>query len=110
MGAHVGEYRCLVAAIRDATWEDLDAVFKLLKARSRAAFGRSQLERKHLRQSWELPGGGRWVAVEDGAIVGYAALGESHDVGHAAVDPDIGDTLLAHVEQEARRRGFDNVS
>ncbi|MFL5927372.1 MAG: GNAT family N-acetyltransferase [Gaiellaceae bacterium] len=96
--------------IRDATWDDLDAVFELLEARSRAAFGSSQLERKHVRQSWEVPGGRRWVAVEDGAIVGYAALEESHDVGHAAVDPDVGDALLAHVEQEARRRGFDHVS
>src|SRR5205085_7447867 len=29
---------------------------------------------------------------------------------HAAVDPEIGDALFAHVEQEARARGFDHVA
>jgi mycothiol synthase len=110
MGAHVGEYRCLVPDIRAATWEDFEAVFELLEARSRAAFGISQQDPKHLRQRWELPGGGRWVAVEDGSIVGYAVLDESQEVGHAAAEPNVGDALFAHVEQEARHRGFDHVS
>src|SRR5205823_13289714 len=51
-----------------------------------------------------------WVAVADGSVVGYVALGESHDLVHAAVDPDVGDALLAHVEREARNRGFDHVA
>jgi mycothiol synthase len=110
MGAHVGEYRCLVAQIRDATLDDFDAVFELLDARSRAAFGVSQQDRKYLRQRWELMGGGRWVAVEDGKIVGYAVLDETQELGHAAVDPGVGDALFAHAEQEARRRGFEHVS
>ena len=55
-----------------------------------SAFGISQQDRKYLRQRWELPGGGRWVAVEEGAIVGYAVLDESHEIGHAAVDADLG--------------------
>jgi mycothiol synthase len=110
MGAYVGEYRCLVAKIRDATLDDFDAVFELLDARSRAAFGISQQDRKYLRQRWQLPGGGQWVAVAGGAIVGYAVLDESQHVGHAAVDPDVGDALFAHVEREARLRGFEHVS
>ena len=110
MGAHVGEYRCLVAEIRDATLDDLDAVFELLDARSRAAFGVSQQDRRYLRQHWELPGGGRWVAIEDGVVVGYAALDESQEIAHAAIDAGVGDALFAHVEQQARRRGFEHVS
>src|SRR5262245_45632612 len=109
MGAHVGEYRCPVAHIRDATWDDFDAVFALLDARSRAAFGTSQQDRKYLRQRWNLPGGGRWVADEGGTIVGYAGLDESHQIAHAAVDPVVGDELFVHVEEQARLRGFDHV-
>jgi ribosomal protein S18 acetylase RimI-like enzyme len=109
MGAHVGEYRCPVADIRDATWDDFDAVFELLDARSRAAFGSSQQDRKYLRQRWNLPRGGRWVAVAEGTIVGYAMLDESQEIGHVAVDPDVGDALFAHVEQQARLHGFDHV-
>src|SRR5262249_38058579 len=56
------------------------------------------------------PAGGEWVAAEDGAIVGYAFLDESQHIGHAAIDPDVGDALFAHVEREARRRGFEHVS
>jgi ribosomal protein S18 acetylase RimI-like enzyme len=48
--------------------------------------------------------------VADGAIVGYAVLDESQEIGHAAVDPDVGDALFAHVEREARLRGFEHVS
>lgn len=109
MGAHVGEYRCPVAEIRDATWDDFAAVFDLLDARSRVAFGSSQQDRKYLRQRWNLLGGGRWVAVDKGTIVGYAVLDESQEIGHAAVDPDVGDALFTHVEQQARLRGFDHV-
>jgi len=110
MGAHVGEYRCLVAEIRDATMNDFDAVFELLDARSRAAFGVSQQDRKYLLQRWGLAGAGRWVAVKNGTVVGYAVLDESQHLGHAAVDPDVGDALFAHAEQEARRSGFEHVS
>jgi mycothiol synthase len=99
-----------VADIRDASLDDFDAVFELLDARSRAAFGISQQDRKYLRQRWELPGGGDWVAVRDGTIVGYAGLDESREIVHAAVDPQVGDALFAHVERNARARGFDHLS
>jgi mycothiol synthase len=99
-----------VAEIRDATWDDFEAVFALLDARSRAAFGISQQKAEHLRQAWGIPGTGRWVAVAGGRVVGYAQLEESHDVVHAALDPDVGDALFAHVEQQARVREFDHVA
>jgi mycothiol synthase len=110
MGALRGEYRWPVADIRDATADDFEAVFELLDARSRAAFGISQQDRKYLRQRWELPGGRRWVAVVNGAVVGYAVLDESQEIGHAAVDPQVGDALFAHLEREARNRGLDHLA
>jgi mycothiol synthase len=99
-----------VAGIRDASLDDFDAVFELLDARSRAAFGISQQDRKYLRQRWELPGGGDWVAVRNGTIIGYAGLDESREIVHAAVDPQVGDALFAHVEHKARARGFDHLA
>ena len=110
MGASNGGYRCRVAAIRDATWEDFDAVFGLLDARSRAAFGVSQQKPGFLRQRWELPANGKWVAVQDGVVTGYVELDEAQELTHAATDPDVGDALLAHAEQQARERGFDHVA
>jgi ribosomal protein S18 acetylase RimI-like enzyme len=110
MGASGGGYRCDVAEIRDATWDDFDAVFGRLDARSRAAFGISEQQPAFLRGRWELPANGRWVAVEDGAVVGYVELGEAQELVHAATDPTVGDALLAHVEAQARARSFDHVS
>src|SRR3954454_6483562 len=109
MGALRGEYRWLVAEIRDANDGDFDAVFELLDARSRAAFGISQQDRKFLRQRWDVAGAGAWVAVSDGAVVGYASLDETQEIALAAVDPGVGDALFAHVERDARRRGFEQV-
>jgi mycothiol synthase len=99
-----------VTDIRDATWEDFDAVFALLDARSRAAFGISQQKPEYLRQEWNLPGNGRWIAVADEDVVGYVQLDESQNVVHAALDPAVGDALLAHVEAQARGRGIDHVA
>jgi len=99
-----------VGDIRDASSEDFDSVFALLDARSRAAFGISQQQPEFLRQAWDLPGSGQWVAIADGAIIGYVALDESQHIVHAAVDPDVGDELFAHVEHQARIRGFDHVA
>lgn len=110
MGAHPGGYRWRVAEIRSATWDDFDAVFELLDARSRAAFGISQEQTAFLRQRWNSPGNGRWVAVADGSIAGYVALTEAQSLTHAATDPVVGDALLAHVEEQARERGFDHVA
>jgi ribosomal protein S18 acetylase RimI-like enzyme len=99
-----------MTAIRDATSDDFGAVFELLDLRSRAAFGISDQKPEYLRQRWELPGLGKWVAVEDGAVAGYAALGEDQEVVHAAIDPVVGDALFAHVEHQARGRGFPHVA
>jgi ribosomal protein S18 acetylase RimI-like enzyme len=110
MGALRAEYRCAVAEIRDATWEDFDAVLELLVARSRAAFGVSGQTREHLHQRWEQHANERWVAVEDGEIVGYATLQEDQQLAVAAVDPATGDALLVRAEDTARTRGFDHVS
>jgi len=110
MGALRGEYRCPVADIRDAAPDDFDAVFALLDARSVRAYGVPQEDRKFLRQRWDLPGGGRWVAVDRDAIVGYAVLDENQDFSLAAVDPDIVDALIAHVERNARSRGFEHLA
>jgi ribosomal protein S18 acetylase RimI-like enzyme len=110
MGASEGGYRCRVPEIRDATTDDIAAVFELLAARSRAAFGASEEKPEYLGDRWALPGYGRWVAVAGGAVVGYAGLDEDQDFVHVAVDPDVGDALLAHVEHQARSRGFDHLT
>jgi ribosomal protein S18 acetylase RimI-like enzyme len=95
-----------VTDIRAATEDDFEAVFELLDTRSRAAFGISDQKREFLRQRWDLPSLGKWVAVEDGAVVGYVGLDEDQDFVHAATNPAVGDALIAHVEHEARARGF----
>jgi mycothiol synthase len=114
MGAQTGGYRCDVAEIRSATPDDLQGVFELLDARSRAAFGRSEQRVEYLQQRWALPGfdlaADARVAVVDGAITGYAALGEDQDLELAARDPAVGDALLAELEARARTRGFDHIA
>ena len=94
--------------IRRATDEDFDAVFALLDARSRAAFGISELQRHYLRHSWELVEG--WVAQDGGdEIVGYASLSSAHELSHAAARPEVGDALLKRVEERARERDFTHL-
>ena len=94
MGALTAEYRCSVTDIRDATEDDFEAVLELLVARSRAAFGFSAEQPAFLRQRWDGPATDNWVAVESGALVGYASLDEGQDFVHAAVDPAVGDALI----------------
>jgi ribosomal protein S18 acetylase RimI-like enzyme len=96
--------------IRTATWVDFDAIVELLSARSRAAFGVSQVKAIDVRSRWELPGYERWVAIEGESVVGYAALDGTQDVVHAAAAPDVGDALLETVTDRARARGFDHLS
>jgi ribosomal protein S18 acetylase RimI-like enzyme len=110
MGALRAEYRCPVAEIREVTEDDFEAVFDLLSARSRAAFGISAEQPAFLRQRWDSASTDNWVAVEGGAIVGFAGLDENRDFVHAAKDPGVGDALIAHVEQHARVRGFPYVA
>jgi ribosomal protein S18 acetylase RimI-like enzyme len=98
-----------VTEIREVTEDDFEAVFDLLTARSRAAFGISAEQPAFLRQRWDAPATDNWVAVENGAIVGYAGLDERQDFVHAAKDPEVGDALIAYVEEQARARGFLHV-
>jgi mycothiol synthase len=96
--------------IREASESDFDAVYDLLEARSRAAFGESELERRHLGEAWARSTADRYVAEEAGRVVGYAELEETQDAVHAAVDPDVGNALLARLETRARERGFDHLA
>lgn len=100
-----------MSAIRATAWDDLDDVTDLLAARSRAAFGVSEVQRDHVRQRWELPGYDMgWVAVQGGAIVGHAALDSTQDAVHAAADPADADALLERLEERARERGFGHIA
>ena len=109
MGALEAEYRCAVTGIRDTRPDDLDAIVDLLTLRSRAAFGVAQVERRHVETELADPGAESWVAVDDGAITGFARLAPSQSLALAAVDRAVNDALLAHAEAAARRRGFDHV-
>jgi ribosomal protein S18 acetylase RimI-like enzyme len=108
MGAIRGGYRGGVADIRDASPADLDAVFDLLAARSRAVFGVSEQERRFLEQDFDFPGSDRFVA-DDGSITGYARLDSTRDLVLAASDEQTADALLARVEARARERGFEQI-
>jgi mycothiol synthase len=100
-----------VAELRATTWNDLDSVVELLAARSRRVFGASEVQPEHVRQRWELPGYDLgWVAVENGTVVGHAALDGTQDVVHAAAHRAVGDRLLERVEARARERGFDHIA
>jgi ribosomal protein S18 acetylase RimI-like enzyme len=107
MGALRGEYRCAVTAIRDAGLSDLDAIYDLLSARSRAAFGVSQVERRHVEEELRAPGSRSWVA---GAVAGFARLTSSQELAVVAADAEVNDELLRVAEAAARERGFDHVT
>jgi mycothiol synthase len=98
-----------VPEIRAATPDDAEQVFELLDARSRAAFGASEVSRRlvlgEIRRSVE----GRFVAVEDGRVVGYAHVRPTHDVVVATGDAMTADALLAAVEERARARAVDAI-
>jgi mycothiol synthase len=102
-----------VAHLRAASWDDLDDVYALLDARSRAAFGTSEVQLEHLRSDWEVPSfdlaRDAEVAIENGRVVGYAALESTQELVHATVDDGLGDELLRRMERRARERGFDHV-
>ena len=108
MGAIDGGYRGGVADIRDASSADLDAVFELLAARSRAVFGVSEQERRFVEQDFGFPGSDRFVA-DNGAVTGYARLDSTRDLVLAAPDEQAGAALLARVEARARQRGFEQI-
>ncbi len=111
MGASDGGYRCRVADIRTAQPDDLDGIFELLSTRSRASFGISEIVREHVAQALARANGtDRWVALGGAEVVGYAALDSSQELVHAAVDPAVGDALLARAEARAAERGFAHVA
>ena len=96
-----------MAAIRDARVDDLDAIHELLTARSRAAFGVSQVRREDVALGLRVEGNESWVAVDGGEVVGHAQLNSAHDLSIAAPDAAVNDALLAHAEAAAHRRDFD---
>ena len=111
MGASKGGYRCRVADIRNAQQDDLDAIFDSCR---RGAEPRSGSPRSCASTSRHAltPANGtdRWVALDEEQIVGYAALDSSQDLVHAAVDPDVGDALLARAAARGAERGFTHLS
>src|SRR3954454_4378464 len=109
MGASTGGYRGGMADIRDATLADAGAVFDLLAARSRAAFGMSELARDTFDSEYGRDGTDRWVAHGGAELVGYAHLGPDHAFVCAAVDPEVNDALLERAEGRAHERGFDKL-
>src|SRR3954464_11133367 len=98
MGAWAGGYRWRVVEIRDATWDDFDAVVELLDARSRAVFGISEVQADHVRQRWELPGFERgWVAAAKEGLTGCAHPAATQEATISAEDAGLGDALLERV-------------
>ena len=111
MGASEGGYRCRVADIRTARLDDLDGIFDLLSARSRATLGISEIVREHVSDELgRVNGTDRWVALDGASIVGYAAIDSAQDLVHAAVDADTGDALLARATARALERGFGHLA
>jgi mycothiol synthase len=88
--------------IRDAMWADFDAVMQL---------GVAEAEVEFVRRRWELLDyDRRWVAVDGDRIVGHGALDETQDATVLALDPGVGDALLARVVARAQERGFAQIS
>ena len=97
-----GGYPRRVPEIRAATIEDAEQVFELLDARSRAAFGSSEVSRPHVLGEMRRSVDDRFVAEEAGSMVGYAHVRPGGDVVVATGDAATADALLARVEQRAR--------
>jgi mycothiol synthase len=98
-----------VPEIRAATVADIDQVLELLEARSRAAVVRSQVSRPFVDAELRRSVDGRFVAEENGRVVGYGHIRPTNNVVVAAGDPATGDALLAQVEQRAREGGADEI-
>src|SRR5205814_4997213 len=98
-----------VPKIRAATVADVEQVFELLDARSRAAFGRSQVSRRFVEAELHRSVDDRFVAEQGGRAVGYAHVGPTNEVVVAAGDAATADELLAQVEQRVRARGSDVI-
>jgi mycothiol synthase len=94
-----------VPEIRAATVDDAEQVFELLDARSRAAFGRSEVSRPLVLAELRRSVDDRFVAVHDGRVIGYAHVRPTHDVVVATGDGTTADALLSCVEERARADG-----
>jgi ribosomal protein S18 acetylase RimI-like enzyme len=95
-----------VPEIRDARVDDAEQVFELLEARSRVVFGTSEMSRPLVLAEIHRSVEDRFVAEENGRVVGYAHVRPTHDVVVATDDAQTADTLLAQVEERARIRGI----
>jgi ribosomal protein S18 acetylase RimI-like enzyme len=93
-----------VPEIRAATVDDAEQVFDLLDGRSRAAFGTSEVSRPLVLAEIRRAVEDRFVAEENGQVIGYAHVRPTRDVVVAAGDPHTADALLASVEERARAR------
>jgi ribosomal protein S18 acetylase RimI-like enzyme len=93
-----------VPEIRAATIDDAEQVFELLDARSRAAFGASEVSRRLVVGEIGRSVDDRFVAEENGRLVGYAHIRPTHDVVVATGEAETADALLACVEERARAR------
>ena len=110
MGAcRTGGYPRRVPEIRAATVDDAEQVFELLDARSRAAFGRSEVSKPLVLREIQRSVDNRFVAEANGLVVGYAHVRPTHDVVVAASDAATADALLACIEERARAQGIEAI-
>jgi ribosomal protein S18 acetylase RimI-like enzyme len=110
MGAcRTAGYRWRVPEIRAATVDDAEQVFELLDARSRAAFRSSEVSRPLVLAEIRRSVDDRFLAVENGRVIGYAHVRPSHDVVVVTGDAATADALLASVELRARARGMASI-
>jgi len=96
--------------VREATGEDVDAVFALLERRNLAVFGESELESRWIEHTLAQNGCDCFVAEDDGRVVGWASLDSDHDFTLAAVSDDGAGELFFRVEELAAERGFDSLT
>lgn len=95
--------------IRAATVDDAEQVFELLDARSRAAFGSSEVSRPLVLGEIGRSVEDRFVAEQNGRLVGYAHVRPTHDVVVATDESKTADALLACVEERARARDISAI-
>jgi ribosomal protein S18 acetylase RimI-like enzyme len=109
MGALAGGYPRRVPEIRAATADDAEQVFELLDARSRAAFGSSEVSKPLVLREIQRSVDNRFVAETDGRLVGYAHVRPSHDIVVATGDAETADALLTCIEEHARAQGIETI-
>lgn len=101
-----------MSGIRPARMDDLEDAAALLNRHSRALHGADDVTLADLRLYWETPDvqlGADVLVAEgsDGALVGYADLGEQGDqvwLDVRATDPEVGPALLDAIERRAAEK------